>query len=242
MSRTLKTARTLHRWLSYIVFAQVTLWIVGGLTFAVLPFDSVVKGGAVLEPAENPPFPADWLDVVARHTDGVAPVTAIAAHNSSQGLLIEITGAEDARFVRLSDGKSVEPPTAGAVSRYAQSLYRGEGSVSSARYIAETEYRYLGLVDELYGRTDVWQVSFDDSFDTRLYFDGTTGRYVTLRNDFWVFYDAMWRLHIMDYGEGENFNNLLLRVFTPLALIFALSGLVLTWNAARRRLLKRKLA
>ncbi len=62
MSQTIRTARKIHRWVSYIVFAQVTLWILGGLTFAVLPFDSVVKGGAVMEPVENPAFPeADYM-------------------------------------------------------------------------------------------------------------------------------------------------------------------------------------
>ncbi len=234
MSQTIRTARKIHRWVSYIVFAQVTLWILGGLTFAVLPFDSVVKGGAVIEPAKNPAFPEGWLDMLALHVSNLETINGVTAHNSSQGLLVELLEGDDPHWIRLTDGLPATAPSATEIQRYAQTLYQGEGAVSGTRHLSEPEHRYLGLVDELYGRTDVWQVSFDDAYDTRLYFDAPTGRYLTIRNDFWVFYDAMWRLHIMDYGSGEDFNNIWLRIFTPLAMIFALSGLVLTWNAARR--------
>ena len=239
MSQTLKIARKMHRWVSFLVFAQVTLWILGGLTFAVLPFDSIVKGGSVMEPPQNPAFPEGWLQTLAPHVSNLHAVTGVAAHDSSQGLLVELRDGEEQHWIRLSDGRKAVLPAMDEIARYAEKLYRGEGAVAATRHIAKPEYRYFGLVDELYGRTDVWQVSFDDAYDTRLYFDAPTGRYLTVRNDFWVFYDAMWRLHIMDYGGGENFNNVWLRIFTPLAMLFALSGLVLTWNAARRGLSSR---
>ena len=67
-----------------------------------------------------------------------------------------------------------------------------------------------------------------------MYFDGPTGRYLTVRNDYWVVFDALWRLHIMDYSEGEDFNNWFLRLFSLLAIVFALSGAVLSISALRR--------
>jgi hypothetical protein len=240
MARLMRTARSVHRVLSYIVFAQVTIWIVGGLTFAVLPFDSVVKGGAVSAPVEAPAFPAGWMAMIEPHVAELGSLDGLSAHDSSQGLLMELQSGEERRWVRLADGGTAQRPAADGVSAYAMQLYRGEGTVTQARYLEAPEYRYLGLVDELYGRTDVWQVSFDDGYGTRLYFDGPTGRYLTVRNDFWVLYDAMWRLHIMDYSDGENFNNTLLRVFAPLATVFALSGLFLTWSAAQRALQRRR--
>lgn len=69
----------------------------------------------------------------------------------------------------------------------------------------------LGIVDELYGLTDVWQVSFADSYNTRLYFSKITGEFLKLRNDYWVVYDFFGRLHILDIPNGESFNGLLLR-------------------------------
>jgi hypothetical protein len=240
MATVTQTARKVHRFLSYLIFAQLTLWILGGLTFAVVPFESVVKGGAVLAAPETPDFPDGWIGQIPPHVAALGNVDGIAAHDSSQGLLMELRSGDKSRWVRLSDGAAAAVPLAAEVASYAEHLYRGEGRGSDTRHIRETEYRYWGLVDELYGGSDVWRVSFDDAYDTRLYFDGPTGRYLTVRNDFWVFYDAMWRLHIMDYAGGENFNNIWLRVLTPLAAFFAISGLFLTWSAASRAMARRR--
>lgn len=240
MTTIIRTARTVHRVLSYVLFAQLTIWIVGGLTFAVLPFDSVVKGGAVTAPATAPVFPDDWMHRIAPYANELESLDGLSAHDSSQGLLMELRAGNEQRWIRLADGNVARPPGPEQVSSYAARLYRGDGDIIGARHLTAPEYRYFGLVDELYGRTDVWQVSFDDTFSTRLYFDASTGRYLTVRNDFWVLYDALWRLHIMDYGEGENFNNVLLRIFAPLAMLFALSGLFLTYAAARRSVVRRR--
>ena len=147
---------------------------------------------------------------------------------------------QSTKWLRLVDGELVIPPLAEDITRFALTLYRGDAALLGARYLATSERRYLGLVDETYGQGDVWQVEFDDSLNTRLYFEGATGRYLTVRNDAWVFYDAMWRLHIMDYSDGDDFNNTLLRVLTPLALLFVLSGILLTWTAAKRAVRNRR--
>lgn len=234
-----RTARTVHRILSYVVAAQLTVWILGGLTFAVLPFDDVVKSAAVMAPKSATPFPAQWWQDVAPQLATAGEVDGLATFESSQGPLLELRSGDDRSWIRMSDGEPARPPGADGINAYADRLYAGDGALTETRYLDDTEYRVLGLVDELYGRTGVWQVNFDDTLGTRLYFDGETGRYLTVRNDFWVFYDAMWRLHIMDYSDGEDFNNNLLRVFTPLAMLFALAGIILTWSAARRGLQRR---
>lgn len=230
----IQLARKIHRIVSYLVFLQVTLWVLGGLAFAALPFDSMVKGGAVTAGPERREFPVGWWQRVAPALAQEVDIHGLAAYDSSQGLLLEVKGAADSRWLRLQDGESARRPDAEAVATYARSLYRGEGALLATRYLQQPQRRYLGLVDELYGRDDVWQVSFKDALSTRLYFDGATGRYLTVRNEAWVFYDAMWRFHIMDYRDGENFNNPLLLVFTVLTLLFTLSGLILTAQAAQR--------
>jgi uncharacterized iron-regulated membrane protein len=232
----IRLARKVHRVVSYLVFIQVGLWVAGGLTFAALPFESVVKGGAVAAPPPRPAFPEAWAEHLAFHGADLGTLHGLAAHHSSQGLLLELQGASESRWVRMEDGSPAQRPDADQVGTYARSLYLGDGEYIGSRFLAGTEFRVLGLVDELYGRTGVWQASFDDFLGTRLYFDGDTGRFLTVRNDAWVFYDAMWRLHIMDYRGGEDFNNRLLLVFAVLAAVFVVSGAILTWNALRRAL------
>jgi len=231
-----KTARKIHRWISFLVFAQVLLWVTGGLTFALLPFDNIVKGGSVIAPPETPAFPKGWLSLLeTRQLEGV---TGIGSSNSSQGLLLQLKGVEQDRWLRMIDGKDALPPTEESIRRYAQQLYSGEGEVAAVRFLDRPEYRYFGLVDELYGKVNVWQASFSDSLGSRLYFDGDTGRYLTVRNNFWVFYDAMWRIHIMDYSQGEDFNNKLLIFFALFSFVFALSGGVLTVTSIQRAVRK----
>lgn len=231
-----KVARKIHRWVSYLVFAQLVLWIAGGLTFALLPFDSIVKGGAVMVPPVPQELPKGWINLLqARQFEGV---TGISSGQSSQGMLLQLEAAGQDRWLRMSDGEAALPPREESIRRYAQQLYKGEGEVVSVRFLDQPEYRYFGLVDELYGKVDVWQASFSDSLGSRLYFEGDTGRYLTVRNHFWVFYDAMWRLHIMDYSAGNDFNNKLLIFFALFSFVFALSGLVLTLSSIQRALTK----
>jgi hypothetical protein len=231
-----KTARKIHRWVSYLVFAQLVLWVSGGLTFALLPFDDIVKGGAVMLPPAPQELPKGWLSLLeSRKFEGV---TGISSSQSSQGMLLQLQSAEQDRWLRMIDGEAALPPSEESIRRYAEQMYIGEGEVVSVRFIDESEYRYFGLVDELYGKVDVWQASFSDLLGSRLYFEGDTGRYLAVRNHFWVFYDAMWRLHIMDYSAGKDFNNKLLIFFVVLSFVFALSGLVLTLSSIKRALVK----
>jgi hypothetical protein len=93
----------------------------------------------------------------------------------------------------------------------------------------------LGIVAETGGRGDLWRVQFGDSLGTRIYLKGSTGEFVAVRNEAWVWYDFFWRLHIMDYAGGEDFNGTLLRVASLLAIGLVLAGAVLALLALRRR-------
>ena len=68
-----------------------------------------------------------------------------------------------------------------------------------------------------------------------------SGELLTLPNDAWVIYDFFWRLHIMDYAGGEDFNNNLLRGASLAAIALVLTGLTLTALALRRTWRRRRL-
>ena len=227
----IRTARKVHRLTGYLVFIQVILWIAGG---SIVPFDSLVKGGAVTQVSAAPSFPGNWLEQTASGLASMGSIHHIQSHNSSQGVLLEVSSEASTQWLRLADGRPMEDPTPESVTEFAATIYTGPGTHLSTRRLDQPDSTVLGLVDELYGREDIWQVNYDDSAGTRLYFDGPSGRYLTVHNDYWVVFDAFWRLHIMDYSEGENFNNWLLRLFSVIAAVFALSGAVLIFNALKR--------
>ena len=233
-------ARRLHRWLAYLVFAQLAIWVIGGLTFAVIPFNTIIKGGSSVQAPSPPSVNAEQLRVVAEFLSEDSAMTWASHHQSSLGPVAKITSDTGIQWLELNTGLIAQPTSQEAITRFAQSIYSGSGTHIATRHLTAAEPRFFGFVDELYGRTNVWQVAFEDTVGTRLYFDDVTGVYLTVRNDFWVVYDAMWRLHIMDYSTGEDFNNPLLRIFTPLTFLFVVSGIILTWLSAKRALLRRR--
>jgi uncharacterized iron-regulated membrane protein len=75
----------------------------------------------------------------------------------------------------------------------------------------------------------LWRVDFVGINSPTLYINYTTGEIVTVRQNTWRIFDVLWRLHIMDYYDGEDINNWLLNVFTISGVLAALSGLILLW-------------
>ena len=83
----------------------------------------------------------------------------------------------------------------------------------------------------------VWRVEFDDRDNTTIYVDPGTGEVTARRSKTWRFYDFFWKLHIMDYDDGADFNHPLLITAAGAAIFVALSGLILLIIKVRRSLL-----
>ena len=232
----------IHRWLSWLIGLQVVIWVMGGLVFSLLPFKGWVKGGDVVRPPALG-MPAAWTERALPALAAVTAsgeVTAVNAVATARGAALRVTLRGQPRPVMvLADGTSWSPPDADAARHFASSMYLGNGSVRDVQHIDTVPTR-LGLVDETGGRRDVWRVRFDDTLGTRVYLDGHSGELLAVRTEAWVWYDLFWRLHIMDYSDGEDFNGTLLRIAAVLAGAMVAAGAVLSVLALRRRLRTRR--
>ncbi|MBK7366575.1 MAG: hypothetical protein IPJ04_01380 [Candidatus Eisenbacteria bacterium] len=229
-----RAAFKIHRVLSYVAFAQMLAWIGGGVVFSLIPFDSVVKGGAVVEkPATR--LPDEWRSALSAASPQVGEAAKLETFASPQGTAFRVRGDSAQAFVP-ADGSAWRAPDSASVAAWARSLYRGGGALARVARIERAE-PLVGIVQEAGERRDLWRAAFTDRLHTRFYFDGPSGELLMVRNDAWVLYDFFFRLHVMDYAGGEDFNNVLLRTFAVLSLAFALSGAVLTYSAARRAML-----
>ena len=216
-----------HRWLAYAVALQVLAWVLGGLLFAWLPFQGWVKGKDWVDTPKQA-LPSDWAQPLARvaaATAASAPPLSIANVATAQGLAWRMRSAGGDSWWS-ANGEPLAAPDATAVARFAQGLYRGPGRLAAVQRLAEAPRR-LGLVRELGAKKDVWQARFDDALQTRLYVDARSGELLAVRTEAWVVYDFFWRLHVMDYSEGEDFNNPLLRTASIAAAALVLTGSVL---------------
>jgi hypothetical protein len=231
------TTFKIHRWLGWLVGAQVLVWVIGGVVFSIVPFQDWVKGGAAVTPpvASLPAQAFDRLAPALREQAGADMVAglAVVATPHGPGVRLSFLGGRPAVILR-ADGSPLPDPDAAQVRRFAAGLYRGSASITAVERLAAVPSR-LGIVAETGGRGDLWRVQFDDGLGTRIYLKGSTGEFVAVRNEAWVWYDFFWRLHIMDYADGEDFNGTLLRAASLSAIGLVLAGAVLAVLAARRR-------
>lgn len=72
----------------------------------------------------------------------------------------------------------------------------------------------------------LWRVS-DTRHTTVVYIDAFSGEVAAIRNDAWRWWDLLWSLHIMDYDDRDTLGTLLLKIFSVLALVTALAGIML---------------
>ena len=230
-----RTAMWLHKWLALLVGLQILAWVLGGVVFALVPFDSWVKSGDVVRKAPKPSadtvlFPL--AEIAQRH----APLRSIELIGQGKSFYYRLTDMAGKRsLVDAASGQALAPPDEARIRNHAQEIYLGTAKLASVKRITEAQPRAFWLVDELSGKPNVWQANFADGLNTRLYFAPETGEFLRARSDAWVVYDFFWRLHIMDYGSGEDFNNIFLRLLAPLALLLVLSGGVMLFFTQFRK-------
>ena len=228
-----------HRWAGYLVALQVLAWMLGGLVFAWLPFQPWVKGGDVLVKPQQA-LPAEWPGALAGLKPEHGPLLAVQSVATAAGPALKLRYAKSEQLLSAAGGE-LPVPDAEAIGRYARTLYKGPGPLAAVERLTQAPRR-LGIVRELGERKDAWQVRFDDDLSTRLYFDVRSGEFLTVRNEAWVVYDFFWRLHVMDYEGGEDFNNSLLRAASIAAVALLATGLTLMVLALRRAWRRRRRA
>jgi hypothetical protein len=122
-------------------------------------------------------------------------------------------------LIDAEQGRVNSPLDEAEARRIAVADYAGNGKIASATLIKKDppiEYRRA---------LPVWQIAFDDADRTRLYVEPLTGRVAARRTDLWRTYDFLWSLHIMDYGEREDFNHWPIVLMAILALVLTITGI-----------------
>jgi Na+-transporting NADH:ubiquinone oxidoreductase subunit F len=222
--------RKLHRWVALVVGAQVFVWTASGLAFAWLDHADVTGEALAAAPAPRRlPVGATVLDPgrlpIARVTPTVA---SLELRELDETWVYRITTVDgQVALLRASDGAPYAIDGARA-KRLAASHYRGAGRLEHVR-------RQPAGTLETRGLGPTWQVTFDDEFDTRLYFSTDDGALVAVRTDTWRLKDFLWMLHTMDYRGRDDFNNPLVVTAGAAAAWVGLTGIWLLLRVFRRR-------
>ncbi|WP_370337583.1 PepSY domain-containing protein [Parvularcula marina] len=228
----LKWSVRIHKWVALIVGIQIMLWIAGGLVMSAIPIEQVRGEHKIAATESLAASPADLLEL-AQVTDQ-HEIGTISEAELGQVLgapVWRLKSADGETFViDASSGDRLDPVSETLARRIAEADYSGTGSLASVLSVANPPSEY--------GRPGpVWRALFDDGDATTLYIDPATAEVRARRSSTWRFYDFFWKLHVMDYDDGADFNHPLLITAAGAAIFVAMSGLVLLIIKMRRSLI-----
>ena len=230
-------ARTTHKWLGLIIAIQAVFWTASGLYMSAVHID-IIHGDRLVRPAATPAIELAGL-VEPSHLAHLAPGLKSARLETQLGRPVYVVDAAEGKaLLDARTGARLSPlDEAGARAR-AKALFAETGEVVSAALISQAP------PVELQGRAlPLWRVEFEGAWRPTFYISPFTGELVARRHDLWRTYDFLWMLHIMDYENRTDVNNLLVRTATWMAFVGALTGAwLLLYSFRRRRRRPRKVA
>jgi len=226
----LRLSTQIHKWLALVVGLQVVGWVLGGVVMTAIPIERVRSEHHVAK-FQLPALPAEGLvsHGAAAAAMGVTPVEA-SLRSTLRGPLWLLKDADGETHVAdAKTGRHVAPLPASEARLLAGVQYEGRGQPSVPRWFAVAP-------DEAGKPGPLWAVDFDDKEKTRFYVSPETGEVVSRRSDVWRLYDLFWRIHILDFKAGEDFNHPLIIGAAVLTLPMAVTGLIVLFIRLSRDL------
>jgi hypothetical protein len=211
-----------------IVGVQALIWTLTGLYMTVVHID-IIHGDHFIRHIEPRPVRLSQIASPVKVAKAEPDIQQVRlAWFLGRPVYVARTSAGEHLF-DANSGQRLRAPTQDEIRRSAEHWFTGPERLTRLELITE-------IPGEIRGRKPpLWRAEFEGWNKPTLYLSPTTGELVSRRHELWRAFDFLWMLHIMDYSTRENVNNLLLRVFTFLALITALSGAWLLWFAFPRR-------
>lgn len=228
--KVLRYSTQIHKWVGLVVGLQVLFWVGGGLVMTAIPIEAVRSEHRLKAPAPVALALDQALPLAeAARLSGVAPARA-ELKTTPRGPAWVLTPLEGAPVtVAAATGRPFAAMREDEASALAAAAYRGEAAPRQAVLLDQAP-------KETGREGPIWRVDFNDAERTAFYLSPQTGDVVTRRSAVWRFYDFFWRLHILDFKDGDNFNHPLLIGLTALTLSIVITGFILLWIRLARDL------
>jgi len=206
--------RNTHKYLSFFISIQLLLWTVSGIYFAFNKIENVRGEQYRLnQPTDillgelsfNIP---DAIDINIKKRLGDTIVIA----STKSGMLYLDTNGNPINHITSDEAMAiVEQATTLQPQRVEQVNDSSRGS----------EYRGRAL--------PIYRVITKNANDAEInvYVNIYSGDISAIRSVQWRIWDLMWGFHIMDWVERDNIDNILLKIFSILALVSSLTGVLL---------------
>ena len=206
--------RKIHKYLSFFISVQLLLWTISGIYFAFNKIE-LVRGEQYLKKTEE----SYDLSIFDFKIDKASDID----FQKRLGKEIIIINSNDS--VRYLDKFGMPVKKMSSIEAMESVI----NQTSLTPLIAE-EVLNEKAGSEFRGRSlPIYRVKTKskDDYKINVYINMYSGDVVAIRSDKWKIWDLMWGLHIMDWKERDNIDNLFLKIFSILALVSSLTGIML---------------
>lgn len=134
----------------------------------------------------------------------------------------------DEKLIDAQTGEEKQGITEGEALAIAGKYMREDLEIAGIEMIKETgdHHEYRG------GPLPAYVISYETPRNIKAYVSIFDGSFRSIRHRDWRWFDFLWMTHTMDYEGRDDFNNLVLRIFSLLGLITVLSGFVLWYTSS----------
>ena len=206
--------RNTHKYLSFFISVQLFLWTVSGIYFAFNKIELV--RGEQYRLTES--FPINFNEVKFSRSD----VVQVKAINRLGEIIFVVSGSKSTEYLD-SFGAPVNKLNKSEV-------FEIVSSSSTLKPIDLEEITESSKGSEFRGRDlPLYKVTSLNDKDKKinLYLNVFSGEITAVRSIQWRIWDLMWGFHIMDWQTRDKINNIFLKIFSILALVSSISGIML---------------
>ena len=206
--------RNTHKYLSFFISVQLFLWTVSGIYFAFNKIELV--RGEQYRLTES--FPINFNEVKFSRSD----VQQVKAINRLGEIIFVVSGGKDIEYLD-SFGTPLNKLNKSEV-------FKIVSSSSILKPIDLEEITESSKGSEFRGRDlPLYKVTSLNDKDKKinLYLNVFSGEITAVRSLQWRIWDLMWGFHIMDWQTRDKINNIFLKIFSFLALVSSISGILL---------------
>ena len=206
--------RNTHKYLSFFISLQLFLWTISGIYFAFNKIELV--RGEQYRLTES--FPVNFNEVNFSRSD----VYQIKAIKRLDEIIFVVNASKGTEYLN-----ALGTP----VSKLSKSeVFEIVSSSSTLEPIDLEEISESSKGSEFRGRDlPLFKVTSLNDKDKKinLYLNVFSGEITAVRSLQWRIWDLMWGFHIMDWQTRDKINNIFLKIFSILALVSSISGILL---------------
>ncbi len=216
-----RSIRVLHKYFSLIVSIQLLLWTVSGIFFAFNKIELIRGEGYLLSNDDTSLFKSP--EFIVQSSDVVTVMkrldkTVFIIKDNDGVKYLDFRGEELAKLTPKESYEIVRNMT----TLTPKTIYEINQDV------AGSEYR--GRLLPLYRIT-----SYDkNDKEINVYINPFSGKIEAIRTFSWRIWDFLWGLHIIDWNDRDNINNIFLQIFSLLALVSSITGIILFFRTLKK--------